>query len=218
MASYLLDAQNPVLVDGHVVLLQVNAVGYSGFSFSGSRSSRFCELIERLADLYGEDHECVYYMGSVYPGCDPEVGVYEIRDYRRAEIAAIVGAGMFYLPPRGWRVADLHSRQAFGQRDSYGDREKAAISALSSHVTPKEFVSRSASPAVLGFMATLAESGLARSKYRRDPRRATGDFRGLSGSEVAALSRRRGSMIGYVTSERPNVKVMSPSSGAPSDP
>jgi hypothetical protein len=202
MASYLLKPKNVVATSGHVVLLQVNAVGDSGFSFSGSRSSRFPELIERLAALYGNEHDCIYYMASVYPGCTPEIHRRPLAEYRDPRIAATVGAGMFYLPPRDMSLHELQRLQAFGGRDPYGPLEQQAVEGLVHHEVPAGYLKRQASPAMLAAMSELGTDPLIRERYEHAPREVVARYPDLSPDERAALTRHTVPAIRSVTTQR----------------
>ncbi len=202
MASYVLKKANVLATSGHVVFLQVNAVGDSGFSFSGSRSSKFPTFIEKLISIYGEEQDCAYYMAAVYPGCDPEISVRQLSSYRRPEVIATVGPGILYLPPKGISLASLQDFQAFSGRDPYGPDEIQAVDELAIHETPPGYIIRSASPAMLAAVSELGTNSTCRELYRSNPAAFVEHHPDLTGDERSALMKRRSSSIRSVTTRR----------------
>jgi precorrin-2 methylase len=202
MASYVLNKANILATSGHVVFLQVNAVGHSGFSFSGSRSDRFPEFIERLIAIYGETQDCIYYMAAVYPGCDPEISVHQLSAYRRPEVIATVGPGIFYFPPKGISFASLQNFQAFNGRDPYGRTEKQAINELATHQVPQGYIIRRASAAMLAAVSELGANASSRELYRTNPSAFVERHPDLTSYERSALVKRRAASIRSVTTRR----------------
>ena len=202
MASYILKDENILATSGHVVFLQVNAVGDSGFSFSGHRSARLPEFIERLIAIYGETQECIYYMAAVYPGCDPEISTRQLADYRRPEVLVGVGPGIFYLPPKGMTVSSMQNFQAFNGRDPYRPVDRQAVDELATHRTPQEFLLRRASAPLLRAMSELGMSASARELYCLHASAFLERHPDLTADERAALARRRVAPIRSVTTKR----------------
>jgi precorrin-2 methylase len=206
MASKLLRKETIIATTGHVVLLQVGAVGDNGFSFSGYKNNKLDLLFERLIDIYGADQDCVYYMAAIFPGLDCEVAARKLSEYRISEVQDAVHAGMLYLPPIGISFASLILDQA---QIAYGSAERTAIAELDYHETPREFPSRGASDAFFEVMSKLARDPASCHLYRTSPDDFLRDCKGLTDEELEALRRRRNVAIRRVTT----VRSATPSAG-----
>jgi hypothetical protein len=187
MASRVFAKNVIVATTGHVVFLQVSAVGDSGFSFSGYRNAKLQAFFDCLIALYGEEHEAVYYMAAVFPGLTPEISVRKLKDYRSSEEQASIHAGMLYLPPQGVSFASLEHTQAFLNGNAYGPSEKRAIAELATHTTPAGFVSRQASKSLLAAMIDLVTDRKAMDEYRQNPEAFASRFPNLAAAEKDAL-------------------------------
>ena len=202
MANHLFRDESIVAVNGHVVFLQVGGVGDRGFSFSGYKQARFSDFLERLIGIYGEQQEAVYYMAAIFPGCDPDIHVYKLADYRRPQVASIIRAGMLYVPPKGEAVASLPTFQAFRGAEPYRRKDQRLIDELDEHKTPDGFVRRRASPAVLEALSEVATTASARSRYRQDPNAFLAAHPDLSRQEREGLARRSIVSIRRVTATK----------------
>jgi Tetrapyrrole (Corrin/Porphyrin) Methylases len=203
MASRILSEKCIIATSGHVVLLQVNAVGDKGFSFTGYKNNSLGRLFERLEDIYGPDHDCVYYMAAIFPGLKPEVAAHKLKDYRNRQLQNSVRAGMLYLPPKGVSFASLIDDQAFTKGVVYGSVEEEAIADLDHHETPIGFPSRRASDALLGVMSELAQDARSLDRYVHSPNDFVDQCISLSSDEREALRQRRVSALRRVTTVRP---------------
>jgi len=204
MASKALEKDCILATSGHVVFLQVSAVGDSGFSFSGYKSATLGRFIRLLIDIYGAEQESVYYMASVLPAFAPEIRVRKLADYLSPEGMAGIGAGILYLPPKKMTVAALRDRQAFGKGSPYGKFERKAVDALEHHKTPAEFVLRRASRALFGAMHDLGTNPSSRDCFARNPRKYVEQFPDLSVRERRAMLSKSAGSIRAVTSYRGN--------------
>jgi hypothetical protein len=203
MASKLLQEETLIATTGHVVLLQVSAVGDRGFSFSGYRNSKLSLLFDRLIDVYGEEHDCVYYMAAIFPGLGPEVSIRKLKYYRDAGVQRSVHAGMLYLPPTGMSFASVIAGHVIRSGEgAYGVAERRAIAELDDHETPPLFPSRTASDALLRSMSRLALEPDSLRQYARSPHDFVADCEGLTSAEREALCRQRGSALRKVTTTR----------------
>jgi Tetrapyrrole (Corrin/Porphyrin) Methylases len=72
-ATDLILRRRPLLTDSSVIILQVGAVGDSGFNFSGFTNTKLPVLIDFLKDAYGESHEIYSYVASQYPSAPPQI-------------------------------------------------------------------------------------------------------------------------------------------------
>ena len=187
MASRVMAKKAIIASTGHVILLQVSAVGDAGFSFSGYKDSKLGSFFERLIKIYGEEQDAVYYMAAVFPGLKPEIKVHKLVEYRKPEIQATVHAGMLYLPPKGISFAELTSVQAFRGGEAYGSFETAAVTELDEHVTPVNFLRRKASDALFDAMVSLGTNPDMLTEYRDSPEAFIRRFPDLSGEEQRAL-------------------------------
>lgn len=203
MASRILSGKAIVASTGHVVVLQVSAVGDRGFSFSGGyKENKLDGFFRCLIDIYGDEHEGVYYLAAVFPGTKPEIAAYTLKRYLESDIQARVRAGMLYLPPKGLTFAELASRQAFRKGVAYGKFEDEAIAQLKDHETPPGFPSRYASPALFEVMEELGGNASSLDEYRRDPESFVARYPELNEAERRALRRRDPGALRKVTTLR----------------
>ena len=200
MASRVFAEDAIIATSGHVVFLQVSAVGDKGFSFTGYKNGKMPRFFDRLIDLYGGEQDAVYYMASVFPGTTPEVTVRPLSEYRSAEIQDTLGAGMLYLPPRGMSFASLTRAQAFADGNiAYGPRDKRAIAELAGHTTPRSFPVRHTSNGLFEVMFELGTNTDALERYRADPGGFIAQFPGLTDDERYALLARNAGAFRKVT-------------------
>jgi len=187
MASRVFQPDALIAITGHVVFLQVGAVGDSGFSFSGYKNATLPAFFEKLIGLYGEEQDSLYYMASIFPGFEPFIVARRLADYRDQEALAGIGAGILYLPPKGLSVSSLQSAQAFSANQAYGAFESKVVRKLDHHKTPSEFRLRRASEPLFRAMVELGTSAHARELYQRSPREFVSQFPALSAEERRAL-------------------------------
>lgn len=200
MASRVMAEDLILATTGHVVFLQVTAVGDPKFSFSGYKEAKLAAFFERLIEIYGEEQETVYYVAALFPGWTPEVDVRPLADYRYISLLASVHAGMLYVPPEGMSLAQVQARQTFRKDRAYGPAELEAVAALEHHVASPEFISRGASEALFETMLELGTSATAMAQYRQDPDAFLERFPDLSEDERAALRTRTARALRRVTS------------------
>lgn len=190
MASRVFSADVIVATTGHVVFLQVSAVGDRRFSYSGYKDNKLGLFFERLIEIYGEDQDAVYYMAAVFPGVEPEIRVRQLKEYRDEAVQRAIQAGMLYLPPKGLPFASLITAQAFTNDTAYAAFERNAIADLERHQTPARFTPRMASPALFEAIAEITANADAMDEYRSSPEDFADRFPGLSQLEREALRSR----------------------------
>ena len=106
-ASDLLLRRRPLLVDGHVIILQVGSVGDMGFRFSGFPNSHLADLIHYLQDAYGEDYEIINYTAAQLSIVDPVIELVALSRLLEPEMhATVTGISTFYIPPKTERPID----------------------------------------------------------------------------------------------------------------
>jgi Tetrapyrrole (Corrin/Porphyrin) Methylases len=199
MASRVFASDAIVATSGHVVFLQVSAVGDSGFSFAGYKNAKLAGFFERLIEVYGEDHDAVYYMAPVFPGLAPEIAPRRLAEYRSPAVQSTVGAGMLYVPPSGVSFDSLTSTQAFTNGTAYGAKEKRAVAELASHVTPPDYPVRRTSDPLFKAVVELGTSRSALERYRNSPDEFIAQLCDLTEDERAALRTRNGAAFRRVT-------------------
>lgn len=202
MASSVLRDDCLLATSCHLVFLQITAVGDSTFSFTGYKNSQFSKFIEKLISVYGETQEAIYYLASIFPGCEPEIRAHPLIDYLRAEVRRNVGSGILYVPPKGVSLDSLHSYQAFRGRPAYGRREDKAIQRIDGHRTPPNFLLRRASQAVLKVFSDIASDALGREAFDRSPGIYLASCPDLTDDERAAIASRKVSAIRRVTTSK----------------
>jgi precorrin-6B methylase 1 len=190
MANRVFSADSIIATTGHVVFLQVSAVGDKGFSYSGYKHNKLDLFFERLIEIYGEEQDAVYYMAAVFPGLQPEIMVRQLKAYRDAEVQGTVRAGMLYLPPKGLSFSSLIAAQAFNKDTAYGPFEMNAIADLEHRQTPAGFTPRMASRALRAAMTELTTNADSLEEYKKSPDEFADRFPGLSPQEREALCSR----------------------------
>jgi hypothetical protein len=182
-ASRALATDTILATNGHVVFLQLTAVGDAG-------NATLDRFFATLTQTYGEEQECTYYAAALLPCFAPEIIVRPLGAYSNAAALDSVGPGLLYLPPRSLRVADLEIMQAFGGKPAYGPFEAKAIAELDCHETPAEFLSRRASDSLYRAMSELGTNPLAQAQFRHDPSGFSDNLPNLSRRERLALVNR----------------------------
>jgi hypothetical protein len=187
MASRVFRKSVILATSGHVVLLQVGAVGDRGFSFTGFKNATVGALMTRLIEIYGEEQESVYYFAPLFPTCKPTITLRKLSLYRKPSILRSVSSGILYLPPKGFTLAAVHSAQTFANGSPYGKFESKVVAALKRHKTPKEFKRRHASDALFSAMSALVMRPSAQELFRRSPNKFVDKCAGLTSRERRAL-------------------------------
>jgi precorrin-6B methylase 1 len=226
MASRVFKEDCILATTGHLVFLQVGAVGDRGFSFSGYKNSTVSEFIEKLIGVYGAEQDSVYYMASLFPCFEPEIVVRKLSEYRDPTALQTIGSGILYLPPKGVTVASLQSVQAFTADQAYGPFESKVVAKLDRHSTPPEFRLRRASDALYRALFELGTSALGRELYLRSPSEFISRFPDLTEEERDALENRSGTAVRAVSTflwstyqeSRPDADTGQQLSSDPCDP
>lgn len=200
-ASHLLQRGYMLSTDHHVVIVQVGSVGDNTFSFSGFKHAKVDRLFRKLIDVYGDNHESVYYVASIFPGLDPIIRVRHLRDYLDQNILDTVHASLLYIPPLGVRFEELRSMQAFREGEPYGRFEKDAIAELDHHTQPEGFKHSGASTKMLQTMNELATSPQALRSYLSDASAFAARNKELTDRERRALASRETTQLRSVMTE-----------------
>jgi hypothetical protein len=198
-AGHILRKDVSVATNNHVVLVQVASVGDNTFSFTGYKKSKLNLFFEKLISIYGEDHEAVYYIASIFPGLDPTIKVRKLIEYRDKKLQDNVSAATLYLPPAGVQFNSLTSLQAFKSDQPYGKFEMDAIAELDKHYTPVEFKQRTASKSMLQAMIELGNNPIVAAKYRDSPQEFIAQHTDLTDTERSALLSRETNRLRAVT-------------------
>lgn len=201
-ASHVLRRDAQVATNNHLILLQVNSVGDDTFSYTGYKKAKLDGLFERLINIYGEDHEAVYYVAPVFPGFDPIISTRALRAYRELRVRDTVSASTLYLPPLGVALSSLTALQAFDNTEPYSPHEMHIIDELETHCPPKEYRKRAASAAMMHVMSRLATSPSALFRFRNAPTEFVDEYSDLDLDEKQALIRRSLPEMRNVTDER----------------
>lgn len=204
-AGHVLRDHVTVATDNHVVLIQIGSVGDNTFSFTGFKHPKLDRFFDKLIAIYGEEHDSIYYVASIFPGLDPIILERPLGDYRDRQIRDTVNAATLYLPPAGVRVASLRALQAFDNGEPYGAFERTAIDALDTHETPPGFKKRGASKWMLRAMVELGTNPAAARTFRENPDEFLARHRELSvGERRALVSRETGRMRSVTTTTLAN--------------
>jgi len=204
-ASHALRENTFLATNNHVVLVQVGSVGDDTFSFSGFKHPQFDLLVEKLISVYGEDHDSVYYVASIFPGLDPVITVRTLGEYRNQRIRDTVKTATFYLPPAGVPFRSLTSLQAFKDSNPYGKFELDAIADLDTHEMPSGFSQRGASKQMLQAIIELGTEPELALTFRRAPKEFLARHPDLTKDEREALLSRETGKMRSVTTTAPKV-------------
>ncbi len=203
-AGHVLRENVSLATDNHVVLIQIGSVGDNTFSFTGFKHTKFDRYFDKLISIYGDEHDSVYYVASIFPGPDPVILVRRLGEYRLQQTQDTVHAATLYLPPAGVRVDSLRALQAFENKAPYGKFELDAIAALDTHETPPGFKKRGASKPMVRAIVELGTSPAAARTFRRNPDEFFVRHRDLNNKErEALLSRETGRMRSVTTTVSP---------------
>jgi precorrin-6B methylase 1 len=203
-ASHVLREDVTLAIGNHLVLVQIGSVGDNTFSFTGYKHTKVDRFFDKLISIYGEEHDSVYYVASIFPGLDPVILVRRLGEYRLQKTQDTVHAATLYLPPAGVRVESLKALQAFQNKAPYGSFELNAIGALDTHDTPAGFKKRGASKPMLRAVVELGTSPSAARTFRRNPDEFFARHSDLNSEErEALLSRETGRMRSVTTTVAP---------------
>jgi precorrin-2 methylase/predicted 2-oxoglutarate/Fe(II)-dependent dioxygenase YbiX len=168
-ASHVLREDARLATDNHLVFIQIGSVGDNTFSFSGFKQAKYGQFFDKLLSIYGENHDSVYYVAPIFPGCDPVITVRKLREYRDSSALNSVHAATLYLPPVGISYASLTKRQAFKSREPYGAFEMDAVAGMQGHQTPEGYKLRGSSAAMLRAVSELGNRPAAVKMLRATP-------------------------------------------------
>lgn len=79
-----------------LILWQVGVVGEAGFARNGFDGQHLHVLVERLQELYGEDHEVVIYEAAQHPLAEPRIRVYRLPEIGPDDVT---GISTMFVPP-----------------------------------------------------------------------------------------------------------------------
>ncbi len=183
-ATQFLLYDRPLVTSGHVVLMQVGAVGDRAFSFKGYQNAKRDVLFQRLIEIYGGEHEAILYTGSVFPGVPPTILTRPLKEFLEpAMLKRATGNTTLVLPPaeKFKPNAEMFSRLGYDlpaagavepkrqETGAYGAKERAAVAELDTQGLPEGFRLRMASKPLVRAMNELATNGVSESLYRRRP-------------------------------------------------
>jgi len=186
-ASSVLKRRPMVAADGHVVFIQVGAVGDNSFSFTGFKKTRKPEFIQKVIEIYGEEQEAVYYRAAVLPGFPYEKRVAPLRAFADT-LADEIQAGILYLPPKGQTLVSVLELQiSKGGRGSNSGGELVPVSPLAELAPPLELRESFASAAMLSAVECLAVNAMSLDRFRNNPADFVACAEGLAPDEAEAL-------------------------------
>lgn len=190
-AGAVLRGEMALATAGNVVLLQIGSVGDNSCNFTGSRRAEIARLFERLTDIYGDQHEAVYYVAAVFPGHNPTIVPRTLAEYRDPSVLSAVGFGSLYLPPLGTTWQSTVFSQSLRDGRAYGELELDAIAKLDAHQERKDQQMTPASRPVLHAMEAIGTDPVAAAQYRLAPVQFLGGYPDLLPDEQEALLKRR---------------------------
>lgn len=191
----------------HLVVWQVGVVGEFGYSESGFRNIGYEQLIDRLAEAYGECWEVCHYIGSRFPGVPPVIDWRPLKQMKEPSVRSeIIPLSTFYIAPRDLVTDDVGAARALGvlseaqspstvepvsTRPLYGADEVLAVSRLQApHVPPiKRYYHNN--PGIRFFLDLRSNASL-RAMYASDPTSALDipEYSSLAPSLKRALASR----------------------------
>jgi hypothetical protein len=203
-ATDLILRRRPLLTDSNVIILQVGAVGDTGFNFSGFSKAKLPVLIDYLNQAYGEEHQIYSYVAAQYPSTPPKIDRYSLSQFSDPDVARLVtGISTFYIPPKEVRPADEEMATRLGMRigsgpvratgpyspysKPYDRRELEYIGELSKHVPSPDYKPTRPPSVVYEFIRDLALTAALRDEFKVDPESVLARRSGLSASDKATL-------------------------------
>jgi precorrin-2 methylase len=190
-AGLVLRKETVLATAGHLVLLQVDSVGDSTYSFGGFKHTHHVPLIERLIKNYGAQHEAVDYAASILPTAAPAITPRPLVEYLDRVPWGAMGPGTLYLPPAGMTLRSVITKQALSNSLPYGESEMLAIAELDDYQMPKGYTQKLASKGVLDVMTELGTNPEAARIYHQSPDEYLGQRPDLGEEEKEALLNRR---------------------------
>lgn len=186
----------------HLVLWQVGLIGELGYRRQGYINANFGVLLDYLEDLYGADQTVVNYVGSRYPGVEPQIDRQTIASLRDPQAQArVTGISTFYLPPRTVAESDAGMLERLGLIrpgqplrtpdqplrviDRYAARERKAFEDFARFDVPRTYQWQRESEAA-DFILALRDDRAFRDLYRSNPAAAVAAYPG----PLDAVSRR----------------------------
>lgn len=186
----------------HLVLWQVGLIGELGYRRQGYINANFGVLLDYLEDLYGADQAVVNYVGSRYPGVEPQIDRQTIASLRDPQVQArVTGISTFYLPPRTVAESDAGMLERLGLIrpgqplrtpesplrviDRYAARERKAFDDFARFDVPRTYQWQRESEAA-DFILALRDDRAFRDLYRDNPAAAVAAYPG----PLDAVSRR----------------------------
>ncbi|MET8702014.1 SAM-dependent methyltransferase [Kitasatospora sp. NPDC004723] len=203
-ATDLLVRRRPLLVDSHVILLQVGSVGDVGFKFSGFPNAHLGVLVRYLQAAYGEDYEIINYIASQYSIADPVIQPIALSKILDPDTRPwVTGISTFYVPPKVERAIDLDMATSLGlrlpdrkppqevpratstgpfapYRVPYSDVELQYIAQLDSHRTPDDYRQSRPPREFYEMIRNLALEPALLARYLDDPEAFLGSGSGMS--------------------------------------
>jgi len=212
-ATDLLLRDRKLLTDGHVLLLQVGAVGDIGFSFTGYKNSKRHILIERLIGIYGPRFPVTAYTASFYPGIPPRIVRRTLEEFQsQAGLQALAGATTLHLGPKDKPKYDLEMAERLGinlrpgingsnqpPALTYGYLARMALEALAGHETPDRFRLKYATKPLWALFHQIATDPGAERLFRRDPKAILAMHPDLSPRERRAVLRGTSAAVSAIT-------------------
>lgn len=215
-ATDLLLRRRPLLVDSHVILLQVGSVADAGFNFSGFPNDHLPSLVRYLQDAYEEHYEIIHYVASQFVFCEPVIERYPLSQLYDPTVAKrISGISTFYIPPKSRLTSstvDREMAEKLGIRvappstpksgpvtsNAYTKKEMLAIAQLRTHRTPQDYKPSRPSAAFYELVKGLSLKPVLLEEFLEDPNAVILQHPELTSSERAALISNRFGSVRFV--------------------
>ncbi len=212
----------------HVVLWQVGLVGEMGYRRRGFINRNFDVLVERLRDVYGDEHHVAHYVAARYPTLEPLIAWHPVAELSDPAIRkTFTGISTLYVPPRDAAEADVEVAVRLGlaepgarprpaqplrEIDAYGPRERKALESLRDFRVPPDYQFHGLT-AACEFLLALVDDTELQELYRFDPEAALDRFPSLSCRERQLLLTRESGAVqlaakGMVVQESPNERAV----------
>jgi precorrin-2 methylase len=185
-AGLVLENEVTLATTGHVILLQVDSVGDSTFSFTGFKHTQHRRFVQRLIEQYGARHEAVCYAAALLPCSTPTIIARPLEQYLDQVPWATI-PGTLYLPPAGMMLRSVIAAEALDNGLPYGAAEKLAIAELDDHQMPAAYRPALASKVMLEIMAELGTNPEIARAFRRSPHEYLSRWPDLGNDERESL-------------------------------
>jgi hypothetical protein len=186
-AGLVLRKEVVLATSGHLILLQVDSVGDSTFSFTGFKHTQHELFIERLIERYGAAHEAVYYAAASLPCSPPTVIARPLAEYLNRVPWTAMGPGTLYLPPTGMTLRSVVAGESLNNGLPYGQSEKLAIAELDNYQMPEAYRPALVSQDMLGIMTELGTDPENARTFRHSPQQYLSRWPGLENDERERL-------------------------------